>query len=123
MALTRDEIEDVTAPFLAADLAMEVRSVYDERLSAGEGPGPATAAVFETFRNVLSDPDDGPVVFLAVAAVQLREGQLLEPIRDAALALIDSGDAQRAWRPMDANVHRDRREALKQIAELLRGDV
>jgi hypothetical protein len=120
MSLTRDELEAVTAPFLASDLALEVRSVYDERLTAGEGPGPATAAVFESFRNLLGDPDEGPVIFLAVAAIQLREGQLLDPIRDAALSLIDSGDAQRAWRPSTHDVLRDRRVALAQLAELLR---
>lgn len=122
MALTRDEIEALTAPFLAADLAMEVRGVYDERLTAGEGPGPATAAVFDGFRSLLADPDEGPVVFLAVAAIQLRENHLLEPIRDAALALIDSGDAQRAWRPNDHNVNRDRKQALASLADMLRGE-
>ncbi|HEX8325447.1 MAG TPA: hypothetical protein VF595_16205 [Tepidisphaeraceae bacterium] len=123
MSLSRDEIDEITAPFLAADLAMEVRSVYDERLTAGEAPGPATASVFETFRNVLADADDGPVVFLAIAAIQLREHHLLDPIRDAALALIDSGDAQRAWRPMEASVNRDRKQALEQLASVLRGEV
>lgn len=122
MALTRDEIDDVTAPFLASDMAMEVRGVYDERLTAGEGAGPATAAVFDRFRGVLTDADDGPVVFLALASVQLREGHLLDPIRDAALALIDSGDAGRAYRPSEAAVHRDRKVALEQLAALLRGD-
>ena len=78
--------------------------------------------MFETFRNLLADPDDGPVVFLAIAAVQLREHHLLDPIRDAALSLIDSGDAQRAWRPVTADVARDRRAFLAQLAALLRGD-
>ena len=122
MSLTRDEIDEITAPFLASDLAMEVRGVYDERLTAGEGAGPATAAAFESFRSLLTDPDDGPVIFLALAAIQLREKDLLDPIRDAALSLIDSGDAQRAYRPNDANINRDRRTALAQLAELLRGE-
>ncbi|MGC4034012.1 MAG: hypothetical protein QM754_20215 [Tepidisphaeraceae bacterium] len=117
--MTRDEIEELTAPFLAADLAIDVRSVYDDHLTAGESHGMATAAVFATFRNVLDDPDDGPVVFLAIAAIQLRERAVLEPIRDAAIALITSGDAQKAYRPADANISRDRKVALNQLAGLL----
>lgn len=117
--LSRDELDELTAPFLATDMALEVRNVYDDQLTAGEGHGVATAAVFAAFRNVLDDPDDGPVVFLAIAAIQLRERAILEPIREAALALITSGDAQKAYRPVDANVSRDRKAALNQLAGLL----
>lgn len=119
MALTQDEIDDITAPFLASDLAIEVRQVYFDHTAAGTGPGPATAAVFDTFRDLLSDTNEGPVVLLALAALQLRNGELLDPIRDAAAAMIDSGDAARAWRPTDGMVNARRKVALTDFAMLL----
>jgi len=117
--MDRDEIDAITAPFLASDLAAEVRNVYFEQTALGVGPGVATAAVFEAYRNLIEDPNDGPVIFLALAALQLQSGQLLDPIRDAALTLIESGDAARAWRPMDAATMVARREALANFAALL----
>jgi len=115
-----DEIETLTAPFLASDLAMEVASVYHEHTGVGVGAGEATAAVISTFRELLADPDEGPVIFLALAATQLREGRLVEPVRDAAIALIESGDAQRAWRQTDATISIQRRAALAAVEEQLR---
>ena len=117
--MDREELDNITAPFLASDLAVEVRNVYFEHAGTGIGPGAATAAVFDAFRNLLDDPNEGPVIFLALAALQLQSGQLLDPIRDAALALIESGDAARAWRPFDVTTNLARREALANFAALL----
>jgi hypothetical protein len=74
---------------------------------------------FETFGGLLADPNEGPVVFLALASLQLRRGQVLGPMRDAAIALIDSGDANRAWRQTDAVLNVARKAALRQLAEAL----
>jgi hypothetical protein len=115
-----DEINDLTAPFLASDLAHEVANVYGERANVGVEPGYATQAVFETFRDLLGDPNEGPVIFLALACLQLRRRDVLPPVRDAALALIESGDADRAWRQPDATLHRQRKVALAALADLLR---
>jgi hypothetical protein len=115
-----DSLETLTGLFLASDLAREVQNVYYEHAGAGVGAGYATQAVFEAFRNLLTDPNEGPVIFMAIAAIQLRARNVLEPIRDAALALIESGDAQRAWRQFDAGVNRQRKLALEAIAALLR---
>jgi hypothetical protein len=114
-----DELTALTAPFLASDLAQEVQNIYFERTGVGTGAGPATQAVFETFRDLLSDPDEGPVIFLALASVQLRRGAVLAPLRDAALALIESGDANRAWRQSDSFVNQQRKSALRVLAERL----
>ncbi|HEY0008047.1 MAG TPA: hypothetical protein VGB55_04935 [Tepidisphaeraceae bacterium] len=115
-----EDVDEVTAPFLVSDLAQEVRSLLLEHSPHGADIGPATAVVFETFGELLRDPNDGPVIFLAVAAWQLQNQQLLEPIRDAALALIDSGDAQRAYRQTDATIDLQKKTALTKLAAALR---
>jgi hypothetical protein len=115
-----DEINDLTAVFLASDLAHEVANVYGDRVGVGIDPGFATQAVFETFRDLLGDPNEGPVIFLALASLQLRRRSVLPPIRDAVLALIESGDANRAWRQLDTGMNRQRKAALDTLADLLR---
>jgi hypothetical protein len=115
-----DTLETLTGLFLASDLAREVQNVYYEHAGTGVGAGYATQAVFEAFRNLLGDPNEGPVIFMAIAAMQLRARNVLEPIRDAALALIESGEAQRAWRQFDAGVNRQRKVALEELGRLLR---
>ena len=114
-----DELTVLTAPFLASDLAQEVQNVYFERAGVGVGAGPATQAVFETFRDLLGDPNEGPVIFLALACLQLRRRDVLPPVRDAALALIESGDADRAWRQSDSFVNQQRKAALRALASRL----
>ena len=114
-----EELDAVLEPFLAPDLAREVATIYGERRHFNVDVGHATQAVFETFRELLHDPNEGPVIFLALAALQLRDGAVLAPIRDAAIALIDTGEAQRAWRPLDVMVNRQRKTALAALSELL----
>ena len=113
------QLHDLTAPFLAADLAQEVANLYLEHAGSGVDPGHATAAVFDAFRDLIADADEGPVILLAIAALQLRRGQMLPPVRQAALALIETGDAARAWRQGDGAMHRQRMEALEQLRTLL----
>jgi hypothetical protein len=117
--MTDDALEEIILPFLTADLARDVATVYLERRQQGVDPGYATQGVFETFRDLLVDPNEGPVVFLAIAALQLREGVVLGAIRDGAIAMIDSGEAQRAWRQTDVTINNQRRAALKALAERL----
>jgi hypothetical protein len=115
-----ENLDEICAPFLASDLALEVRNLMLEHAPHGADIGPATAQVFSVFGDLLRDPNDGPVIFLAVAAWQLQNLQLLAPVRDAALHLIDNGDANRAYRRPDADAVIARKTALAKFAEALR---
>ncbi|MGN6506094.1 MAG: hypothetical protein ACTHM6_11080 [Tepidisphaeraceae bacterium] len=114
-----ESIESVTAPFLQSDLAQEVRQVYFEQTGVGVDAGPATHAVFQRFGDLLGDPNEGPVVLLAIAAVQLQAGAVLPPIREAALAMIDDGTAARAWRQSDIRSIKQRAAALEALGRQL----
>jgi hypothetical protein len=110
---------DDFAALLASDLAAEVRTQFNTCLDQGENTTAATAHVFAAFRSALDSPHTGPVVLLALAVLQLREGSLNAVIRDAALDLIDSGEAMAAF-PAAADARRERRELLKRFAIQLR---
>ena len=111
---------DVATALLSSDLAQEVRAEFEGRVSVGLPVAAATAHAFGRFRTALGDADDGPVVILALAALQWREGAVQAVIRDAAVDLIDSGEAATAYTSPDAAARRGRRDLLEAFAEVLR---
>ena len=111
---------DVATALLSSDLAQEVRAEFEGRVAVGLSVPTATAHAFARFRTALADPDDGPVVILALAALQWREGHVQAVIRDAAVDLIDSGEATAAYRSPDASARRGRADLLDAFADVLR---
>lgn len=105
---------------LASDLAAEVKAEFLGRIDRGLSVAVATQAAFAAFRDALASPNDGPVVLVALAALQWREGQLQAVIRDAAVDLIDSGEALAAYTTADAATRKARREVLDAFAGQLR---
>ncbi|QOV90423.1 hypothetical protein [Humisphaera borealis] len=104
-------------PFFASDLAAEVRREYAGRIDHGVPVSDATRDVLAIFRDLLADPQEGPVIFLALAALQLRDGRVMAFIRDAALDLIGTGEAKRTYASSDATMNRQRRELLKSLEQ------
>lgn len=104
---------------LASDLAQEVRGEFDGQRKAGQDIPSATAHVLARFGPALHSAADGPVVLIALAALQLREGHLQAVIRDAAIDLIDSEEAINAYRPLDLAQRKSLRQVLEQFGRLL----
>jgi hypothetical protein len=69
------------------DVAADVRNTWEDAL--GEGPDHATRHVFAEYAQHLDDEDDGPIVMLALATLQLDAGMLDGRVRDGALAAIE----------------------------------
>ena len=112
-------LNDLLTALLASDLAAEVMAEFNGRRSMGFDVPAATANVFGKFRSALASPADGPVVLIALAVLQLRDGHLQPVIRDAAVDLIDSGEALNAYRSEDAGQRRGTREMLNRLADIL----
>jgi hypothetical protein len=104
--------DDELLPFFASDVAAEVRREFELRANHGVSVQEATGDVLGLFRDLLDDPHEGPVVFLALAALQLRDGRVMPFIRDAALDLIRTGEAKRAYASTDPTVTQQRRKLL-----------
>ena len=112
-------VADALAGALSSDLAMEIRAEFEGRISVGFDVPAATGHVFGKFHAALSSPQEGPVVLIALAALQLREGYLQAVIRDAGLDLIESGEALNAYRSMNSGQRKATREMLNQLADML----
>jgi hypothetical protein len=105
---------------LGSDLAVEISAEFEGALSTH--PRDVTAAtgrVLGRFQSALSSAREGPVVLIALAALQLREGQLHGFIRDAAVDLIETGEALAAYRPEDFSQRKSVAAMLEQFGGLL----
>ncbi len=113
---------DPFRPLFASDLAIDVRSEFFEHVGHGLSASTATAHVFDRFRALLTDEDDGPVLIVCVAAMQMSHGQLDATMRDAAIDLIESGEASRAWHAAETLgvSQQDRNALLHELADALR---
>jgi hypothetical protein len=105
---------------LASDLAQEVKSEFNDQLAVGFDVGGATQHVFSHFRESLTDSHAGPVIILALAALQVKEQQLHPVVRDAALDLIETGEAAAAFPAATGDLRNARRALLDQFADELK---
>lgn len=103
----------------ASDLAQDVRAEFNARRQEGMSVNDATSACVVAFRHLLERPDDGPIVIVAIAALQLRDGALSATFRDAAIDLLRDGHGFEK-RPGEMLSAREDRETLRTslIAEL-----
>jgi hypothetical protein len=100
------------------DTASDVRAAYREYLAQGMDGMAATDKVLHDFRTSIDDPDDGPPLWLGLAAIQSRYGRLELRVRDRAVAIIDNGTdlARFAGKPQ---LHRARARVLEKLREQL----
>jgi len=80
-----------------SDEAADIRALFEDQLQTGASIPHATAVVLRESKDVLDDPDDGPIVWLALAMLQLNRNVLQPAVRDRALAVIDGGEDLRRW--------------------------
>ncbi|NUT42750.1 MAG: MarR family transcriptional regulator [Thermoactinospora sp.] len=73
------------------DTALDVRSDYRELIEDGVEDGEATQKILAQYAEILDDPDEGPVVWLALAAAQSKIGRLDAAVLTEALEILDRG--------------------------------
>jgi len=72
------------------DIASDVRGEFEDAIAEGLDSSAATQRVFEVFGEAVEDEEEGAVVWLSLAALQLDRGVLQDDIRDRALAAMSS---------------------------------
>jgi len=105
----------------ADDTAADIREDWRESILDGLTPAEASARILERYADEVDDPDQGPVVWLALAAAQFQTGRLLPDVRDNALAIIESGADVRRFAAQDPALGRQRGKALDALAAKLLG--
>ena len=80
------------------DVACDIRAQYRAHLKDGKAPAQATRAVLRDWKPALADSEDGPVIWLALAAIQCQYGCLEPRVKAKAIAVIDDGTDLEHWR-------------------------
>src|SRR3954469_6172653 len=86
-----DQRDAVIDALFASDLAKDVRSEFNARRDEGLSVHDATAAIVAAYGHMLSRPDVGPVVIIAIAVMQLLERAPTATFREAAVELLRDG--------------------------------
>src|SRR6476659_2785786 len=82
----------------ANDTAADVRAEFRDKIGDGMSPTAARKALLQDLKPALADSDDGPIIWLTLAATQLECHCLEELVRTKALAIIDAGGDIERWR-------------------------
>ncbi|MEU0564636.1 hypothetical protein ABZ297_04425 [Nonomuraea sp. NPDC005983] len=103
------------------DVACDVRDNYRELIEDGATDEDAQRLILESYTEVLDDPDDGPVFWLALAVTQSKIGRLNPAVRDRALAIIEQGEGLSHWTDEGAKALANRQAALHKVQIQLTG--
>ena len=95
------------------DTAGDVRDAFEDELLAGVDVPTATGHVLRKYADELDDIDDGPVIYLALAALQLEHGALQPDIRERALQVINTGEGLDAWEEAGPRKLQERSQVLE----------
>ena len=114
-----DDSQAVIDALFASDLAKDVRSEFNARRDEGMSVMDATGAVVAHFQHLLARPEEGPVVIIAIAALQQLERAPTDTFRSAALDLLHEGHGFASRAGENANFRRDRQRLRDQLIELL----
>lgn len=101
------------------DLAMDIKSEFEEALEDGLNAKEASKQILQSYEDVLEDEDEGPLVYLVLAALQLKEGSVQNNIRKKALEIIESGDGLGRWEEAGEEALRQRVQALNILKDQL----
>jgi hypothetical protein len=80
------------------DTACDVRGHYEDSLGDGHTGPRSTRWILTEYQDLLTDPVEAGVVWLALAAVQWKHGRLEEETLERALQVIDSGSDLDRWK-------------------------
>ena len=95
------------------DVACDIRDDYRELIGDGLAGPAATDRLLRKWADALDDPDEGPVIWLALAATQWRTGRLEDRVRERAEEVIRSGRDVLRW-----DTESDRRARARVLAKL-----
>ncbi len=100
------------------DTACDVRDEWRMHVGDGLSAVEATDKLLSEWNDSIDDPDDGPVIWLALAAAQWKAGRLEDRVQKKALAIIDDGSNLERWKE-DPALLKKRKAVLAKLREQL----
>ncbi|MBF6611886.1 MAG: DUF4259 domain-containing protein [Chloroflexi bacterium] len=97
------------------DTAGDTRDAFEDELSRGADGADAARRVLVKFVADLDDEDEGSIIYLALAALQLEHGTASEGIRRRALEIIDTGVDLHRWEEAGSTKLSQRKQVLENL--------
>jgi hypothetical protein len=99
------------------DTALDVEKFFEEALDEGLNLHQANQRVLEIFAQEVDDADDGPLIYLALAGLQMQYEDLHLEIRSKTLAILEAGGGMELWE--GGRNEAERQQILEQFRWLL----
>lgn len=103
------------------DLSLDVREGFEELRAAGLSPPKAAQRIRQDYQHIEADPDEGPVVILALASSLLDSGVRSHEILRAAADLIRRREGLERWAEMGDATLAERERVLAVVLERIEG--
>ena len=85
------------------DLASDVRAEFEDIVVAGHAPEQAADGLLQKYSDEVADPDDGPVIYLAMVVLLLDSDVKSHPVYQRADEILRTGAGLERWQE-DASV-------------------
>ncbi len=94
------------------DVALEVQDLFEDALAEGLSSAAATRRVLEEMDDYLTDDEECPLVWLALAALQLEHGPVQPRVRRQALAVLSRHDGLTKWEDAEEDLQAEHAQVL-----------
>lgn len=98
------------------DTALDIKGDFEEYLEEGLSVREATENILQEYEDVIEeDEDDSTTVYLALASLQMKHGELQADIKEAALEIIESGKGLEIWEESGEEELKERKNVLNEL--------
>lgn len=101
------------------DIAEDVRNYFKDQLKRGKSNEEVTNALIEGYQDVISDIDDAPIFWFALANTQWELGRLLTIVNENALKWLSEGSNLRRWEEDEPKEAITRKKVLEELKQKL----
>lgn len=101
------------------DLAEEIRDIFKDQLKRGKTGKQITKELLEEYKDAISDSDDAPIFWFALADTQWELGRLEDIVKQNALYHIQEGSDLRRWKLEDSSNAKKREQILNALKKKL----
>ena len=104
------------------DVAWDVKGVFDEAFEETDSIDDAIERVTTDMSDAIEDSDDGPIVWIALAALLIEKDRLTDEVKAHALKGIESEMANEPGGRWEEEDYRERKAILEQFKKILLGE-
>ena len=97
------------------DVAMDVQENFCEFMEEGDTAFEATDKILESFSDVLEDPEEGSLVYIALAELQMEKNALQQSIKKQILKIFSDDSIYEIWE--DSEDYKERKAELKDFVK------